>query len=103
MRKSAISIGLFGLLSLASCDGRTANSNSVDALANKKETNEEIKATFYLPSTYGGSSPTVAIGDLNGDSRNDLVVVKQSRNGSNTDVYVLYNKGDGTYSLELPK
>jgi len=54
---------------------------------------------FGVPATYSaGKSPaSVAIADFNGDGKNDLAI----GNGSGTDVSVLLNVGDGTFTAAI--
>jgi hypothetical protein len=53
-------------------------------------------STGYAVPTVGVSPHSVAVGDLNGDGRNDIVVAHDSRDG----LGVLLNQGGGTFSAE---
>ncbi len=70
----------------------------------KKEMLEENLAkpvaSFY--SFSGSRSPSITIGDMNGDKRPDIVACGESYTGPYFNIYVLLNNGDGTYTSQTP-
>ena len=59
--------------------------------------------TFTTQSyTTGGHPAAVAIGDVNGDSKNDLVVGDTGQYSGNTTVSVLLGNGNGTFQARVP-
>ena len=87
-----IAIGLAGL----SC-GR---SNPVENL--NVPTNEPSPIPLTMLKGYNCAG--LAIGDMNGDQKNDIIILTQGRdvNGvlTNHRAYVLLNNGDGSYSFQ---
>ena len=57
---------------------------------------------FHLPVSYATGHPTITVADMNGDSKNDIIVTLVEKDSS-TRLYVVYNHGEGKYSLDLPK
>jgi Bacterial Ig-like domain (group 3)/FG-GAP-like repeat len=80
------------------CDYNTGNNGAIGVLLGNGD------GTFQAPTTYdpgGGNAESIAVGDVNGDGKPDLVVantcdaVSQCANGGS--VGVLLGNGDGTF------
>src|SRR3989344_4162603 len=54
----------------------------------------DIPVAKYI-SHYDSTSPSIAVGDMNGDRRNDIVLVSRGN------IYVFLNNGNGSYSQQI--
>ena len=85
---SLLCLGLSGFLS-CDCEKNTQEENKIT---------RAYVAEFPMYSRSGaGVTAGVAVGDMNGDGRLDIIVAARDDAGGR--VYVLLNNGDGTYSL----
>ena len=85
---SLLGIGLIGFLG---CDYKES-----------KEQAEKTEIKNYVAefSAFSNSGAGVAVGDMNGDGKLDIVIASPGSKGMYTigKVYVFLNNGDGTYS-----
>jgi hypothetical protein len=88
--KLSAGLAISGLTFIMGCDKPGANDSKLDS-----------RPTIFVPG--GCSLGSIAIGDVDGDGKNDLAVLTKddSINGY-CSVYVLINKGDGFYNVHRP-
>lgn len=85
-----------GLAGVVGCEPHTGESET------EKMRRREILGGIPVRKFMGyGDSTNIAIGDMDGDGKNDIVACTYI-DGSHT-IYVFLNKGDGIYIPQVPK